>query len=50
MNNFTIHFNQTVIEPDDYGTYHLLVSNAFGEIIVILNVLPQSKYGIVFAK
>lgn len=50
VNNFTIHFNQTVIEPDDYGTYHLLVSNAFGEIIVILNVLPQSKYGIVFAK
>lgn len=44
VNNFTIHFKQTVVEQDDYGIYHLLVSNAFGESIVILNVLPQSKY------
>lgn len=44
VNTFTIHFKQTVVEQDDYGIYHLLVSNAFGESIVILNVLPQSKY------
>lgn len=44
VNNFTIHFKQTVVEQDDYGIYHLLVSNTFGESIVILNVLPQSKY------
>lgn len=44
VNNFTIYFKQTVVEQDDYGIYHLLVSNAFGESTVILNVLPQSKY------
>lgn len=44
VNNFTIHFKQTVVEQDDYGIYHLLVNNALGESIVILNVLPQSKY------
>lgn len=44
VNNFTIHYNQTVVEQDDFGTYHLFVSNAFGETTVFFNVLPQSKY------
>lgn len=44
VNNYTIHFNQTVVKQDDFGTYHLFVSNMFGETTVFLNVLPQSKY------
>lgn len=44
VNNYTIHFNQTVVKQEDFGTYHLLVSNIFGETTVFLNVLPQSKY------
>lgn len=44
VNNFTIYFNQTVVEPNDYRTYHLIVSNSFGETAVFVNVLPQSEY------
>lgn len=43
VNNFTITFNQTLVEKSDYGTYHLRISNLFGETIVVVNVLPQSK-------
>lgn len=43
VNNFTIHFNQTVVNQSDYGTYHLNVSNFFGATIITVNVLPQSK-------
>lgn len=43
-NNFTIYYNQTVVKQDDYGTYHLRVNNSFGEAIIYVNVLPQSKY------
>lgn len=42
VNNYTIHFNQTVVKQEDFGTYHLLVSNMFGETTVFFNVLPQS--------
>uniref|UniRef100_A0A8W8LDI6 Fibronectin type-III domain-containing protein n=1 Tax=Magallana gigas TaxID=29159 RepID=A0A8W8LDI6_MAGGI len=43
VNDFTISYNQTVVEQGDFGTYHLCVSNAFGEITVFLNVIPQTK-------
>lgn len=44
VNNFTIHYNQTVVKQNDYGTYDLRVNNMFGEIVIYVNVLPQSKY------
>lgn len=44
VNNYTIHFNQTVVEKADYGTYRLQVSNPFGETVVVLNILPQSEF------
>lgn len=43
VNNFTIHFNQTVVRQSDYGNYHLRVKNVYGEATVFVNVLPQSK-------
>lgn len=43
VNNFTVGFNQTVVNQSDYGTYNLKISNLFGEAIVQVNVLPQSK-------
>lgn len=44
VNNFTIHFNQTIADHTDYGSYNLTIYNEFGETIVIVNVIPQSKY------
>lgn len=44
VNNFTIHFNQTIVDHDDYGSYSLTIYNTFGETNVIVNVIPQSKY------
>lgn len=44
VNNFTINFNQTVVGQNDYGSYYLRIFNTFGETIVIVNVIPQSKY------
>lgn len=41
VNNFTIHFNQTVVRQSDYGNYHLRVRNEYGEATVFVNVLPQ---------
>lgn len=43
INNFTYHFNQTVVKHDDYGTYHLVIENEFGAETIFVNVLPQSK-------
>lgn len=43
INKFTYHFNQTVVNQDDYGTYHLVIQNDFGAEIIFVNVLPQSK-------
>lgn len=43
VNNFTIYFNQTVVEQGDYGTYHLKIGNHFGVTTVFVNVLAQSK-------
>lgn len=43
INNFTIHFNQTIVEQSDYGSYYLKLSNSFGTTTVFINVLPQSK-------
>lgn len=43
VNSFTIHYNQTVVDRGDYGTYRLIVSNSFGETIIYVNILPQSK-------
>lgn len=44
VNNFTIHFNQTTVDQNDYGSYNLTIYNIFGKTIVIVNVIPQSKY------
>lgn len=41
VNNFTIFFNQTTVDQNDYGTYNLTINNTFGETIVIVNVIPQ---------
>lgn len=43
VNNFTIHFNQTIVDHDDYGSYSLTIYNTFGETNVIVNVIPQRK-------
>lgn len=43
INNFTIHFNQTIVEQSDYGSYYLELSNLLGTTTVLINVLPQSK-------
>lgn len=48
--NVTIHFNQTMVEQSDYGTYYLLLYNPFGEAYVFVNVIPQSKYYLIFNK
>lgn len=44
INNFTIHFNQTNVVQNDYGSYYLSINNTFGETMVMVNVIPQSKY------
>lgn len=43
VNNFTICFNQTNIQQDDFGTYQLLLNNSFGNETVFVNILPQRK-------
>ena len=43
INNFTVHLNKTTVEEADYGTYHLTISNTFGEASIYINVIPQSK-------
>lgn len=44
VNNFTLYFNQTIVNQEDYGTYYLTISNAYGETNVSVNILPQRKY------
>lgn len=44
VNNFTIRLNQSSVEQTDFGTYRLLVSNPFGEKVVVLNVVPISEF------
>lgn len=44
VNNFTIRISQAVVNQSDFGVYHLKVWNLFGEITMIVNVIPQSKY------
>lgn len=44
VNNFTIHISQAVVNQSDFGVYYLKVWNSFGELTVIVNVIPQSKY------
>lgn len=44
LNNFTIHYNQTVVRKSDYGFYHLILSNEYGKSTVYVNIIPQSKY------
>ena len=43
LNNFTVHFNKSIQEPADYGTYHLHINNTFGETTIFINVVPVSK-------
>lgn len=42
--NYTILYNQTVVNQDDYGTFYLRVNNSYGETTVYVNVIAQSKY------
>lgn len=42
--NYTIRYNQTIVNQDDYGTFHLRVHNLYGETTVYVNVIAQSKY------
>lgn len=44
VNNYTIHISQAVVNQSDFGIYYLKVLNLFGELTVIVNVIPQSKY------
>ena len=43
INNFTIHFNKTIIQQDDFGFYRLFINNTFGETVIYVAVLPQRK-------
>lgn len=43
LNNFTIHFSQSVFELISFEVYHLVVRNALGEATVLVNVFKQSK-------
>lgn len=42
VNNFTIHISQAVLNQSNFGVYHLKVWNSFGEVTMIVNVIPQS--------
>lgn len=42
VNNYTIHFNKTVVQLADNGTFCPLVRNIFGETEVYINMLLQS--------
>lgn len=44
VNNFTIHISQAVVNQSDFGVYHLIVRNLFGEITVTVTVIPRSEY------
>lgn len=44
VNNFTIRIRQAFVNQSDFGVYHLKVGNLFGEITMIVNVIPQSEY------
>ena len=43
INNFTFHLNKSNVEQADYGTYHLRITNTFGESNIDINLIPQSK-------
>nr|XP_022287372.1 nephrin-like isoform X2 [Crassostrea virginica] len=43
INNFTIHFNKTIINQVDFGLYHLFINNTFGETVIYITVIPQRK-------
>lgn len=43
LNNFTIHFSQTVFELISFEVYHLVVINALGEATILVNVFRQRK-------
>lgn len=44
VNNFTVQIRQDAVEKSSFGVYYLKASNMFGERIVIVNVIKQSKY------
>lgn len=44
--NFTIRYKQIIVRQDDYGTYHLIVSNPFGVATIFIQVIPQSKISV----
>lgn len=43
-NTFTIHLSQAIVNQSDFGVYHLIITNAFGNITIFVNVVPQSEY------
>lgn len=44
INNFTIHLSQAVVNQSSLGIYHLIITNAFGNITIFVNVISQSEY------
>lgn len=50
VNIFTINFNQSFVNQEDYGTYYLRVGNIFGNRTVFINVIPQRKFSTLFTK
>lgn len=45
-NTFTIHLSQATVNQSDFGVYHLIITNSFGNITIYVNVVPQSEYQI----
>lgn len=43
-NTFTIHLSQAIVNKSDFGVYHLIITNAFGNVTIFVNVVPQSEY------
>lgn len=43
INNFTIHLSQAVVNQSSLGIYHLIITNAFGNITIFVNVISQRK-------
>lgn len=44
--NFTFRYKKIIVRQDDYGTYHLMVSNPFGVVTIFIHVIPQSKISV----
>ncbi|XP_056011993.1 titin-like isoform X2 [Ostrea edulis] len=43
VNNFTITYNKTSVQQNDYGVYLLEITNSFGISDIYINIIPQRK-------